>query len=137
MRIGEAARRVGLEASAIRFYESTGLLPAPRRTPAGYRDYEPRDLDLMRFVKQARGLGIPVDDVRQIVALRDRGEAPCNFVRRVLDREARLIDGRIAELRALRAELHVLRERAAEVTDDWESGSCVCHVIETAGRGTA
>lgn len=133
MRIGEAARRVDLEASAIRFYESAGLLPVPKRTANGYRNYAADDIELMRFVKQARSLGIPIDDVRQIVALRDRGEAPCSFVRQVLDREARLIDRRITELRALQDELAVLRRRAADGSDDWEGGTCVCHVIASAG----
>ncbi len=131
MRIGEAAAEVGLDASTIRFYESAGLLPEPARTPAGYRDYGGENLDLMRFVKRARGLEIPLADIRQIVELRNRGQAPCRVVRDVIDREAVMIDARIEELKQLRAELRRLQKLAAEVADDWPSGACVCHVVES------
>ncbi len=132
---------MGLDASTIRFYESAGLLPPPARTPAGYRDYGGEDLDLMRFVKRARSLEIPLEDIRQIVDLRNRGQAPCRVVRAVIDREAVMIGARIEELKQLRTELRRLQELAAEMADDWPSGACVCHLVEStpepAHRGEA
>ncbi|MFQ5555525.1 MAG: MerR family transcriptional regulator [Acidimicrobiia bacterium] len=134
MRIGQAARTVGMEASTIRFYESAGLLPDPARTDGGYRDYSADDLDLMRFVKRARSLEIPLGDIRQIVELRNRGQAPCDVVRDVIDRESVMIDARIEELRQLRTELRRLQRLAAAIADDWPSGACVCHVVESTAR---
>ena len=130
MRIGEAAAEAGLEATAIRFYEKQGVLPEPARTDSGYRDYRDEDVDLLRFVRRARHLGIALDDVRQIVELRTRGQAPCEVVRRVIADEAVAIDARIAELQVLRDELTRLRELADRVADDWPGGHCVCHIVE-------
>ncbi len=131
MRIGEAAAKAGVEASAIRFYEGSGVLPEPERTDSGYRVYHDDQVDLIRFVKRARSLGIPLDDVRQIVDLRTQGQAPCDVVRTVIAREATDIETRITELQGLRRELLRLQALAEKVTDDWPGGSCVCHIVES------
>lgn len=75
MRIGELGRPVGVDPATLRFYESVAVLPKPERTPAEYRSYGPADADRLRFV--AWSLGLSLDDVREILGLRDRGEAPC------------------------------------------------------------
>lgn len=131
MHIGEAAARAGVEASAIRFYESNGVLPEPDRTDSGYRRYGDDQVDLIRFVKRARSLEIPLDDIRQIVELRTGGQAPCAVVRTVIAREAAAIDSRITELEDLRRELIRLQELAEQVADDWPDGACVCHIVES------
>lgn len=131
MRIGEAAAAAGLEPTAIRFYERQGVLPRPERTESGYRDYTDEDVALLGFVRRARSLGIPLDDVGEIVGLRTRGQAPCDVVRNAMTREAAAIESRIRELHTLRDELLRLRELADQVADDWPRGDCVCHIIET------
>lgn len=133
MRISEAAEAAGLEATAIRFYEKQGVLPGPGRTDSGYRDYTESDIDLLRFVRRARSLEIPLDDVREIVDLRIRGQAPCDVVRSVMAREAAAIESRIEELQALRDELAHLQKQADEIGDDWPAGACVCHIVEADG----
>lgn len=129
MRIGQAAEQALLEASAIRFYESSGVLPAPARSDAGYRDYAEADVELMRFVRRLRALELPLDDIREIVRLRTSGEAPCQPVRDAIAREADAVDERIAELTRLRTELRSLRKRMDAIVDEWPN-ACVCHVIE-------
>ncbi len=131
MKISEAAHISDLEPSAIRFYETAGVLPAPARTASGYREYDEGDVELLQFVRRLRALELPLDDIREIVGLRTRGEAPCRSVRGAIDREAAKIDTRIEELRQLRSELVRLQEEASQITDEWP-GSCVCHVIEAA-----
>lgn len=131
MRIGEAAAVAGLEPSAIRFYEQQGVLPQPARTRSGYRNYEDADVELIRFVRRARSLEIPLEDIRQILELRTDGEAPCAVVRTVIAREAAAIDARIAELATVRRELLRLQVLAEETADDWPDGACVCHIVES------
>ncbi len=130
VQIGQVANAVGLEASAIRFYEANGIVPAPARTPSGYRSYNEDDIELLRFVRRLRSLELPLDDVREIVALRTTGQAPCAQVREALDREAEAIRGRIIDLVRLRDEISRLRSEAAAVKDDWPSW-CVCHVVDS------
>jgi DNA-binding transcriptional MerR regulator len=132
VRIGQLAEAVGVDTATIRFYESVGLLPEPARRPSGYRDYDQSDVERLRFVRQARSLELPLDDIREIVALRDRGEVPCPYVREVITREAEAIDERIGQLVTLRAELLRLHQLASELPDNPPGETRVCHILEQA-----
>lgn len=134
MQIGEVARSVGLETSAIRYYEAHGIVPQPQRTAAGYRDYRDDDVEVLRFVRRLRSLELPLDDVREIVSLRTHGQAPCSQVRDAITREATAIDQRIKDLRRLRQELTRLQTAANQIRDNWPT-LCVCHALETAASG--
>ena len=131
MRIGQLAEAAGVDTTTVRYYESVGLLPEPKRRPSGYRDYDLSDVERLRFVRQARSLGLPVDDIWEILALRDRGEAPCPYVREVITREAEAMEERIGQLVTLRAELIRLQQLAPEIPDG-PSESGVCHILEHA-----
>jgi DNA-binding transcriptional MerR regulator len=130
MRIGELAGRLRLNPRTLRFYESVGLLPEPDRTPGGYRDYRAADLERVRFIKSAQRLGLSLDDIKEILAFKDRDELPCDYVLAVIDREADALDQRIAELERLRKELRSLRSRARRIPKQLANRSCVCHIIE-------
>ncbi|NEA47202.1 MerR family transcriptional regulator [Streptomyces sp. SID10815] len=66
MRIGDAAAAVGATPRALRFYEQRGLLPAPRRTGSGQRDYGPEELAVLRVIRRLLALGLTVEDLRGI-----------------------------------------------------------------------
>ena len=133
LKIGEAAKKAGLAPSAIRYYEDSGVLPEPERTESGYREYEESDVDLLRFVARLRALEFPLPDVREIVALRRDGKAPCVKVRATISREAAAIESRIADLQRLRQELEALEADARDLPDTWPT-ACVCDVVDPAGR---
>ncbi|MFQ5610800.1 MAG: MerR family DNA-binding protein [Anaerolineae bacterium] len=72
-----------------------------------------------------------LDEIREILAFRERGEAPCLFVLDRIDRQLDAIDHQIAELRQLRRELLGVQSEAESLpTDDVEGKNCVCHVIQ-------
>jgi MerR family transcriptional regulator, copper efflux regulator len=132
MRIGEVANAVGVDPPTIRYYESVGVLPEPERTSSGYRAYSPADVERLRFVTLARTLGIGLDDIRQILGLRDRGEAPCGYVRGVLDAQVEAVAERILQLQALSGELRRLQRAARTLPDIGAEDPCVCHILEPA-----
>ncbi|MEO6075342.1 MAG: MerR family transcriptional regulator, partial [Dokdonella sp.] len=71
MKIGELARRCDVNIDTIRYYERQGLLPAPKRLASGYRRYEAPDVDRLRFVRRAKGLGFALDEIKDLLALSD------------------------------------------------------------------
>lgn len=111
MNIGTVARRAGLPAKTIRYYEDIGLIPPAGRTPSGYRAYSDSDVATLRFVQRARSLGFSVRDVAALLALwRDRHRASADVkalaLAHVVD-----IDRKIAALEGLRRAVLDLADR--------------------------
>ena len=67
MKIGELAQRTGLTASAIRFYESKGLLNAVRRQANGYRDYPLEAVAVLSIIVNAQQTGFTLDEIKQVL----------------------------------------------------------------------
>ncbi|HEX3541287.1 MAG TPA: heavy metal-responsive transcriptional regulator [Acidimicrobiales bacterium] len=129
MTIGELAQRLGVTTKSIRFYESIGLLPEPQRTPSGYRCYQEGDAERLTFIKTAQRLGLSLDEIKEIIAFRDRGQRPCAYVAEVLHRQVADLDERIREMRRLRDELRRLERNAGTLGQD---NAGYCGVIEHA-----
>jgi len=130
MQIQELAQRTGVSAKAIRYYESIGLLPAPKRRPNGYREYGEVDLDRVKLVAGARNLDFSLGDIEEILALRDRREAPCRVVLGMLEEKAGEIRQRIKQLQRLEVELRQLYAVGLTFpTDDIDGKDCVCHLV--------
>lgn len=127
MRIGEVAREVGVNPKTIRYYESIGLLPEPARTTSGYRDYGPDDVDRIAFARRATELDLHLDEIAEILALRDRGKRPCDYVLEVARRRVDDLDERIQTMQRAREELASLIERAPSPESD---DACYCQLIE-------
>jgi MerR family transcriptional regulator, copper efflux regulator len=129
MRIGALASLSGISAKAIRYYEDIGLIPSPRRSASGYRDYDDAAVDRLGFIRAAQALGLSLGEIRGIVALRDSGETPCGHVLDLIQARAAELDRRIAELGTLRGELHRLAARAKSLDPADCAPRGVCHVI--------
>ncbi len=69
MNISQAATAAGVTPKMIRHYESLALIPAAKRTESGYRLYEERDVEMLRFVRQARALGFPIAQIDSLLRL--------------------------------------------------------------------
>ncbi len=130
VRISELADQAGVTSKTLRYYERIGVLPAPSRSTSGYRDYRAEALDRLGFIRAGQAVGLSLGEIRQVVALRERGETPCDHVYRLLQRRTAELDERIGELQALRRELQALTKRARRL----DPGGCnprgVCHLIQ-------
>lgn len=111
MNIGAASKASGVSARMIRHYEQIGLIPAPLRRDSGYRDYSDADMHRLRFIANARDLGFPVEDIRELLGLwSDNARASGEVKALALARAADL--GRKADsLRAMQRTLLELAER--------------------------
>ncbi|UVJ41972.1 MerR family transcriptional regulator [Pseudomonas sp. LS1212] len=110
MNIGEAASESGLSAKMIRYYERIDLIPASRRTQAGYRVYRENDVQVLRFIHHARDLGFSVEQVRTLLELwRDRNR-PDGEVQGIARTYIDVLNARIAALLAMHDALSYLAE---------------------------
>ena len=130
MKIQEFSRLSGLSAKTIRYYESIGILPSPQRTSNGYRDYSEKDLERAQFVAGIRSLDLSLDEIAEILAMRDRREAPCRTLLDRIEQKADQIDARIRALRQMEIDLRQLHDLGLTFpTDDVEGKNCICHLV--------
>lgn len=96
MLIKDLSAKTGVSAKTVRYYESIGLMPPPRRGDNNYRQYSPADAERLRFIASARSLDISLSDIGEILAARDENIPPCEQVLNTLDHRLAEIERRKA-----------------------------------------
>ena len=128
MRIGELAKATGTKAETIRYYEREGVLPAADRTDSNYRDYTDGHLATLTFVRRARELGFSMSQVRELLALSDHDDKPCENVDQLVQRQLVEVKRKIADRSAMRDELaQLLRSCQSDRIGE-------CRIVESLGR---
>lgn len=131
MLIGEVSVVTGVDSQTIRFYERQDLLPKPHRAPNGYRTYDPTAVDRLRFIRAAQAAGLALAEIRQVLGLRDAGQAPCTHVSVVLEQKLVEVRAHQQELANLASELEQLIE-TSHTLDPADCGPTdICHIIAT------
>jgi len=133
MRIGEIAKRSGLSATTVRYYEDIGLVDPPERAPNGYREYRPEVIERLRFVRDAQESGLTLAEIASILELRARGQPTCHHVVELMERHLEDVDRRIATLHASR-ELYaalIARARTLDPADCSDPDRCQTIARET------
>ncbi|AYF89936.1 Cu(I)-responsive transcriptional regulator [Pseudomonas sp. JS3066] len=133
MNIGQAAKKSGLTAKMIRYYEGIGLLPEAGRTDSGYRQYNSQDLHTLAFIKRSRDLGFSLEEVGRLLELwQDRQRASAD-VKELARDHIEALNRKISELAGLRDTLQELVDHCqgdhrpdCPILKDLESGGC-CH----------
>src|SRR5258706_3595402 len=125
MRIGELAKRAGVDAQTVRYYEQQGLLAAPLRTGSGYRAYGPEQLERLNFIRHCRSLDMPLADVKRLLELSSDRGVSCDDVND-------LVQSHLDRVRAKRAALEILEKQLAALHAHCESGHRVadCGILE-------
>ena len=106
--IGVLARDSGVNLETIRFYERSGLMPAPQRSPSGYRHYQEQDVRRLRFIRRGRELGFSLEEIRSLLELAAHPESPCESADQMVREHLDAIETRIRDLQNMRAELSKL-----------------------------
>lgn len=122
--IGDLARQTGTKVETIRWYERDGTMPPPARTEGGHRAYTQAHLDRLAFIRHARELGFPLDDVRALLRLCDDPDRSCAEADGIARRHLSKVRSRKARLEALEREL----ERMVDVCGHGKVAEC--RVIE-------
>lgn len=135
MSIGELGRLAGAKVQTIRYYEQVGLMPAPGRTDGNQRFYGKRHLERLSFIRHARELGFPLDDVRELLTLSDHPDQSCASADQIAKAHLKAVESRIERLTRLKGELQrMIRQcragqikscRVIEVLADHSHGHCL------------
>lgn len=75
--IGEAARRSGVGIELIRYYERTGVVAGPERSPAGRRQYSADEIHALRFIRRCRDLGFSLAEAKSLLGIATSEELAC------------------------------------------------------------
>lgn len=130
LKIGQVANATSLTTKTIRYYELLGLLPKPARTESGYRAYGNTDVERLKFIRKAKGLGLSLTEIKDILALHDRKLRPCIHVLALLDKKLEEIDMALRNLQAFQADLAQLREESTKQAESYPTDANICGIIE-------
>ncbi|AFW01938.1 MerR family transcriptional regulator [Gluconobacter oxydans] len=126
--IGEMGRLTDTKVETIRYYERAGLLPSPPRSAGNYRVYTQEHLGRLGFIRRARELGFPLNQVRMLLDLAAQTDRSCEDVDILVREHILEIDRKIRDLHSLRQELnHLLKQ-----CQHGEIGEC--RIIDALGR---
>lgn len=131
---GELARRTGVNAETIRYFETIGVLEPPERTPGGHRSYDRTHVRTLDFVRRARNLGFTPRQVRAIMALGGPGQADCAEVRAIAQNHLDQVKGKLADLVELE---RLLTATVARCTGEAAPECAVIELIEESTAATA
>lgn len=133
--IGQVARTTGVAATTIRYYEEIGVLPTPSRAASGFRRYDQPSVERLRFVRRARALGLPLQELKTLVSSVTGGLRPA-FRPRLLGlvrEQLAAVQRQIGELELLRHQLEEVSHRMLTSAPGRHAGTCRC--LES-GKGT-
>lgn len=115
--ITRLATKVGVRPDTLRYYERIGLLPPAARTAGAHRRYDESVVDRMLFIKGVQRLGLPLAEIRELLAVRDTGVCACAPAETLLRQH-------LAELDAEMRRLAQLRHELAGMLDGMTGASC-------------
>lgn len=140
MRIGALSQATGVDIETIRFYEKSGLLPAPARSDNGYRAYTQAHLERLAFIRHCRALDMSLADVALLLdSLQSSDAARLAEVDGLVEAQLAKVRARLASMQALEKQLVALRARCdadhaqhgcgilAELVAAAHGEACACH----------
>ena len=126
--VSQLARATGMPAKTIRYYEQIGVLPAPRRSTAGYRQYSRHDVHRLLFIRRARALGLSLANLKELAAELDSGE--CLTMRPrlhvLVGEQLRTVQRQIAEFQLLERQLTQVLQRLQTAAPANHADGCRC-----------
>ncbi len=132
--IGQVAKATGLAAKTIRYYEGIGVLPAPSRTVSGYRRYDEPAVQRLRFIRRARSLGLPLQELKTLTTMLNGPPRPALRPRLLglVRGQLSAVKHHIAELQLLQRELEQVLQRPLAPARERRARGCQCLEIDSA-----
>ncbi|MEA5539560.1 heavy metal-responsive transcriptional regulator [Limnoraphis robusta Tam1] len=130
LQVGEVSRKLGINAQTIYFYERIGLIPSPQRSESGYRLFSEQDIERLLFIHRAKSLGLTLEEIKDILALKDGKKLTCQALHQRLINKIKQIEQQMIQLQMLHEELLPLVEQC-EVNLNHPDPTHECIVLNT------
>ena len=131
LKIGDIAKQTDVSVGTLRYYEMLKLLHPVERRDNGYRYYSLETIQQVQFIKKAQSLGFSLEEIRQIIDVRNRGELPCPFVQDLLDHKIGQLEAQIEQMMMFKAELEGYRDRWTLLANLQQDNLDICPLIAT------
>lgn len=136
--VSKLADEVGTSPDTLRYYERIGLLPHPERSAAGYRLYDEGAVERVRFIKAAQRFGLRLEEIGELLDIRQRGLCPCGRARRLLEQKVAELDAEMAALTSLRQEIsRMIVDLPVQDSDGWQCASDLIQIQPANRRATS
>ncbi len=128
-KVGEIAKKVGLNVETLRYYEKIKIMPKPKRKESRYRFYDEVDLKRLQFIKRAKELGFTLKEIKELLNLKIESTATCGDVKHLAENKLKDIEERIKDLRNIKSVLAKLINQC--ICEEISSEECpILEVIE-------
>ena len=129
--IGRLAKAAGVSVETVRYYERRGLIPQPMKpADSGWRRYSEEHLKILQFIRRSQRLGFSLDEIGDLLQLReDRGRA-CDEVLASVQLKRREISAKLRDLQALQSALEGLARRCEQ-----QEAPISCPILEALEDG--
>lgn len=126
--IGELAKSTGITVDTLRFYEKNGLIEPKGRSASGYRIYDQNNVDQVKFILNAKQLGLSLEEIKELLSIRlEATQHSCAEVKAITSAKLTMIDQKITELTKIRHALKKINDACCGHTDDDASH---CSILE-------
>ncbi len=130
MKVTELANALHTTADTVRYYTRIGFISASKKAENGYKSYDKKAQQRLKFILSVRQLGFTVKEIKDILSQSDQGHTACPLVREIVER-------RLAETEKQFQQALLLREKLKKSITDWQhkpdkapTGHMICHLIE-------
>jgi Cu(I)-responsive transcriptional regulator len=131
MNIGQAAKRSGISAKMIRYYEEIGLLPHPKRSASGYRLYAEKDLSILSFIQHARELGFSSEQMKELLGLWLNSTRHSSDVKQLAQKHIELLQQKIADMQQM---MKILQQSVEQCAGNEQSD---CQILKQIEQGVS
>lgn len=129
LKIGELSKESGVSIDTIRFYEEKGLISPTSRSNKGYRFYDPRTSNALKFIITSKELGFTLSEIKDLINIQVSKKGKCSLTLNKIKEKELDIDKKISELKKIKRTLNKVSKKCES-----EDSDSSCHFLELLGK---
>lgn len=121
-KVGEIAKKVGINIETLRYYEKIEIMPEPKRKESRYRFYNESDLRRLQFIKRAKELGFTLKEIKELLSIKIDTKSSCGDIKKLAEEKIEDIGRKVEDLHNIMAHLEILKNKC--VNEEISSEDC-------------